>query len=401
MTPLPEPLKRALPCVLVLLDRAGHVTEADPRLSEWTGRPEAELLGCPIETLFSEAPNDLRAFLDLAMDQPVLEFEGAMRTEETQPLPVLARLVRDASADQFFCVLCDQRTLKSLQFKLGQAQQMESVGRIAAGIAHEINTPIQFIGDSVSFLDEGFSDLLQLLEHFESLARAAERAAFEPELVSKLREIAEEADLDFLRSEVPASLERTREGVSRVAEIARAIKEFSYPDQREKEATDLNAALTNTLTIARNEYKYVADIETDLADLPPVFCHPGHLNQVFLNLIVNAAHAIEAANGDGEEKGTIRIRTRCEGPIVSIRIADTGCGIPDEIRTRVFDAFFTTKEVGRGTGQGLALARSVIVEKHGGTLSFDSEVGRGTCFEIRVPVDGRVAEHEDARRPGT
>lgn len=279
--------------------------------------------------------------------------------------------------------------IKQLEFELARAQQLESVGRIAAGIAHEINTPVQFIGDTVHFLREGFTDLLQLLERFESLLEAAETQGFEPELTAQIRKTREHADLDLLKEEVPTSLERTHDGVARVAEIARAIKEFSYPEQKQKEAVDLNAALKNTLTIARNEYKYVADLETDLGRVPPVFCHIGNLNQVFLNLVINAAHAIEDRNGSDGERGRICVKTRTDYDTVLISIQDSGCGVPDEVRDRIFDAFFTTKEVGRGTGQGLAIARSVVVDQHRGTLTFETDPQTGTTFLIRLPVDGR------------
>jgi signal transduction histidine kinase len=164
------------------------------------------------------------------------------------------------------------------------------------------------------------------------------------------------------------------------------MKEFAHPDQKEKVSADLNRALQTTLNIARNEYKYVADVATEFGDLPPVFCHVGDLNQVFLNLIVNAAHAIGDVVRQSGRKGTIRIRTSQEGGLARIDIADTGAGIPEAIRQRVFEPFFTTKEVGKGTGQGLAIARSIVVSKHGGTLMFESEVGKGTTFTIRLPI---------------
>ena len=176
------------------------------------------------------------------------------------------------------------------------------------------------------------------------------------------------------------------EGVTRVATIVKAMKDFAHPEHNQKMAVDLNRALTSTLVVARNELKYVADVETAFGDLPPVECHVGDMNQVFLNLLVNAAHAIgDAVNGSGQ-RGKIGIRTWCEGDWVRISISDTGCGIPEAIRARVFDPFFTTKTVGRGTGQGLAISRSIVVDKHGGTLTFDSEVGRGTTFSIGLPV---------------
>jgi len=167
----------------------------------------------------------------------------------------------------------------------------------------------------------------------------------------------------------------------------RAMKDFAHPESKEKAAADLNKALLSTLAVARNELKCVADVEADLGDLPLVVCNISDLNQVFLNLLVNAAHAIgDVVKGTGK-KGKIRVRTVPEGKTVLVTITDTGCGIPESIRTKVFDPFFTTKGVGRGTGQGLAIARSVVVERHKGTLTFESEVGKGTSFYVRLPVE--------------
>jgi signal transduction histidine kinase len=169
------------------------------------------------------------------------------------------------------------------------------------------------------------------------------------------------------------------------------MKEFSHPGNDEMQSIDLNRAIESTLTVCRNEWKYVAELVTDFdPDLPPVTCLPGECNQVFLNLIINACHAIAEAQTDGtQEKGTITVSTRNLGDAVEVRIADTGTGIPEEARRKVFDPFFTTKQVGRGTGQGLAIARSVIVDKHNGSLSFETEVGRGTTFIVQLPLSSR------------
>ena len=181
--------------------------------------------------------------------------------------------------------------------------------------------------------------------------------------------------------------DRTVDGISRVRDIVISLKEFAHPTMKEKSLSDINRVLTNTLNIARNEYKYHAEVETDLGDLPPIPCHMGELGQVFLNLIVNAAHAISEKVGDSEEKGLIKIATRVQGDGVLISIGDSGCGIPTEIHYRIFDLFFTTKEVGKGSGQGLALAHKVVVEKHGGLIEFESEVGLGTTFHILLPLE--------------
>ncbi len=238
------------------------------------------------------------------------------------------------------------------EMELRHAQKLESVGRLASGIAHEINTPIQFVGDNTRFLQDSFGGLQTLLAKYQGLRDAADSGAVSPELLAAVRQAEEESDCAYLLEEIPKALTQTLDGVTRVATIVRAMKEFAHPEGKEMAAADLNRALLSTLTVARNELKYVADVETEFGDLPLVVCNIGDLNQVFLNLLVNAAHAIgEVVKGNGG-KGKIRVRTVAEGKTVLVAIADTGCGIPEANRTRVFDPFFTTKEVGRGTGQG-------------------------------------------------
>jgi signal transduction histidine kinase len=202
----------------------------------------------------------------------------------------------------------------------------------------------------------------------------------------------ERADSGYLLEEIPKAIEQTLEGVTRVSRLVGAMKEFSHPGTKEKIPLDLNHAIENTITVARNEWKYVADLETEFDPLLPLIsCQPGEFNQVTLNLIVNAAHAIADVVGKGgSTKGKIKIQTRDSTEWVEIRIQDTGSGIPEKVRARVFDPFFTTKEIGKGTGQGLAIARSVIVDKHGGTIHFETEEGKGTTFIVRLPHDGTV-----------
>jgi two-component system, NtrC family, sensor kinase len=384
-----------VPCGLLVVDRTGRVARANAPAAELLGRSKSELSGQRIDALF--AADTPVSFDAIDLSRPYVHRRLKLAGDAGVPVDLCANALRasDGSLEGALLALLDRRELRQLEFELGRAQQLESVGRIAAGIAHEINTPVQFIGDSVNFLREAFTDLTALLETLDALRQVAVQRSFEPKITQAIADAENFADVELLRAEIPASLDRTQEGVRRVAEIARAIKEFSYPDQKEKAAVDLNAALSSTLTIARNEYKYVAELQTDLGRLPPVYCHIGHMNQVFLNLVVNAAHAIEDSPRREGRQGVIHVATRAEGDTVLITIRDNGCGIPPEIQQKVFDAFFTTKDVGRGTGQGLALARSVIVDRHAGTLDFESTVGEGTCFKIRIPVDG-AAPRTDA-----
>ncbi|VAW99269.1 hypothetical protein MNBD_GAMMA20-1533 [hydrothermal vent metagenome] len=276
-----------------------------------------------------------------------------------------------------------------MEQELQLAHKLEAVGQLAAGIAHEINTPMQFIGDNVHFLREAFDDLLGLIEHYATLKDTVRKGGDGLALLAAIEAAEASADLDYLREHAPRAIERTLDGISRVCSIVSAMKVFSHP-HNDKAPIDINAAIQTTLTVVRNEYKYVAEVDTEFGDLPLVPCHGGDMNQVFLNLIVNAAHAIEAVQESGDDLGHIRIRTSYEDGLVVIAVSDTGCGIPEAIRHRIFDPFFTTKEVGRGTGQGLSMVRTIVVDKHGGSLNFDTEIGRGTTFFVRIPIDDKA-----------
>jgi two-component system NtrC family sensor kinase len=280
---------------------------------------------------------------------------------------------------------------KRLELELQQAQRLESVGQLAAGIAHEINTPIQYVGDNLRFLHEAFQGREILLEKYERLRRATEAAPNPPEELVELRQAIENLDADYLAVEVPRAISQSLDGVGRVGDIVRAMKEFAHPGQKEKAMADLNKALANALIVMRNELKYVAEVETDFGELPPALCHIAEMNQVFLNLLVNAAHAIQEVNQGTQKLGKIVIRTRQVDGSALITISDTGCGIPPNIKARVFDPFFTTKAVGRGTGQGLAISRSIVVEKHGGTIKFEPNGEQGTTFIVTLPLDATPA----------
>ena len=279
---------------------------------------------------------------------------------------------------------------KLAQAELIDAQRLASVGTLAAGVAHEINTPVQFVSDSLHFLREASGDIFTVLEKLQVVKRAAADVAPKSGEMSKALELAsaaeEQADLDYLRENVPKAFDRAVEGLDRVTTIVRSMKEFAHPAQKEMAPVDLNRAILATLTVSRNEYKYVADLETDFGELPAVTCHVNEVNQVVLNIVVNAAHAIADVVKDSERRGTIKVATRLDGDDALISIEDTGGGIPEGVRSRIFDPFFTTKEVGRGTGQGLAIARRTIRETHGGELSFETTMGQGTTFFIRLPV---------------
>ena len=276
----------------------------------------------------------------------------------------------------------------ALERELSQTQKMESLGTLAGGIAHEINTPVQYVGENLKFLHESFADIDKLLEQYRALVIQLKGEGVHKDTVDTLLAQEEATDTEFLRNEIPESVTQSLEGIQRITEIVRAVKEFSYPDEmmdKSRSRVDLNHAIATTITVSRNQYKYVADMETDFApDLPEVPCYPGQFNQVMLNLIVNAAHAIEDAKK--EEPGRITIATRQIDHWAEVRISDTGTGIPEDVCAKIFDPFFTTKEPGRGTGQGLSISHTIITKKHGGTIAVESEPGVGTTFIIRLPL---------------
>ncbi|MEQ1504326.1 MAG: ATP-binding protein [Myxococcota bacterium] len=325
-----------------------------------------------------------------AADGPAsLDFECRMVSADGHAVHVRTLVSRSGNGKTLRGIMFDVTLQKKLELELRQAQKLESVGRLAAGVAHEINTPVQFVSDSVHFVRDAMTDLATLITRYRALHRAVADGAPTDDVAAEIDGAEEDADVDYLLDNIPKALDRSVDGLNRVATIVRSMKEFAHPDQKEMAKIDLNHAIESTLTIARNEFKYVADLDTDLGELPMVTCHGGEINQVILNIVVNAAHAIEDQVKGTEGRGRITVRTRADGDSVVISIADTGGGIPDGIRDQVFDPFFTTKDVGRGTGQGLAIARSVVVDKHGGQLTFDSETGTGTTFHVRLPIEGK------------
>lgn len=291
--------------------------------------------------------------------------------------------------------------LRKKDEELHQSKKLESIGQLAAGIAHEINTPTQFIGDNTRFLLDSFRDLSGVLRAFRDLKVSQVLPPDAERTLEKIRADWERADVDYLLEELPRAIDQSLEGVNRVAAIVRSMKEFAHPASSEKQAIDLNRAIENTVTISGSEWKHSAELTLDLDPaLPPVPCLAGEINQVVLNLIINAAHAIADKVGrNGTEKGTITVSTRQCGDSVEIRVQDTGMGIPPAIQSRIFDPFFTTKGVGRGSGQGLALAYTTVTRKHGGTMRFETEPGRGTTFYVTLPLraDGSPADqHQES-----
>ncbi len=292
----------------------------------------------------------------------------------------------------------DITELRRLARDLAAAQKLDSVGRLAAGVAHEINTPVQFVSDNIQFLDGAIADIGLVIKAYRELRQAVESGG--DAVADAQRALAAEtaADLDYVLEYAPNALATAIEGLGRIAVIVRSMKEFAHPDSAQMVAADLNRAIQTTLVISRSEYKYVAEVDAQYGELPLVNCHLGEINQVVLNLIVNAAHAMADVVKGGTDLGKLTVRTRLDGDEVEIAIGDTGTGIPPEARDKIFEPFYTTKEVGKGTGQGLAIARNVIVNKHAGSLRFKTECGKGTTFFIRLPI-GAAAEAADEAMP--
>ena len=391
-----EILLNSIPSLLIELDARGNIRQwnkAATSILEWE---EATVAGktldcCGVKWLTPDVSSRIAAHAQVpsgrGLDNVKLEKNGTTRFLGLNAIP----LNTDGAAG-ILVVGADITDRLTLEHQLLQAQKLESVGQLAAGIAHEINTPTQYIGDNVRFLKEAFHDLEGVRASYERLLAAAQNNAVSGETVQEVMDRLQHADANYLFEEIPKAIDQSLEGVTRVAKIVGAMKEFSHPGTKDKTQLDLNHAIECTLTVARNEWKYEAELETEFdPSLPRIACQPGEFNQVILNLIVNAAHAIADVVGkDGSKKGTIKVQTRNCKDWAEIRIHDTGTGIPDSVRARVFDPFFTTKEIGKGTGQGLAIARSVVVDKHGGTIHFETAEGRGTTFVIRLPKEGKA-----------
>lgn len=366
--------EKALGARLKELKIQWDIKSVEEGLARCLGSGEA----CRLEEIVFVRPNGKEGFLGLNLS-PVGLPKGSM--------------------DGVLILGADITERRILERQLVQAQKLESIGQLAAGIAHEINTPIQYIGDNTRFLKDAWGEILPLLEHFSALLReGAKETGCAQGFLASLVQTLEKTDWEYLKEEIPKAIEQNLDGVERVARIVRAMKEFSHPGKRETTAVDINRSLENTITVCKNEWKYVAELVTDLdPSLPLVQCDPGEINQVFLNLIINAAHAIGEVVKDGSKgKGLIHVSTHNRSSWVEVRIQDTGTGIPEGIRSRVFDPFFTTKEVGRGTGQGLAICHSVIVNKLGGSLDFETEVGKGTTFIVRIPKADQESRERDS-----
>ncbi|MEO7035307.1 MAG: ATP-binding protein [Polyangiaceae bacterium] len=433
----PDWLLNELPDGVLVLNAAGIVESANPRFLEMVGRDRSDVVGCPIESIvaeedmlrlvgvegmFQDAANDLSIIFSGAdgrhrrlvvcsaksgdMQRILLTTRAAGLLQEelasttrwaaseqerahdlTQAHDALAlknTALRSAQAEieAAYKKLQDEvETRERLERELRLAQKLEGIGQLAAGIAHEINTPMQYVGDNIAFLERALAKITEYVQVLESATATLSADARQSVEASKAQ-----LKIKYLLETAPKAVRDSKSGIEHVSNIVRAMKSFAHVDADEKVPGDINQAIRDTLMVAQSEYKAFATVETALQELPKVLCFPGRLNQVFLNLVVNAAHAI--ADAKPELGGRIRVTSSVVDGVVEVAISDNGGGIPAPIQHKVFDPFFTTKPVGKGTGQGLSLARGIIVDAHGGTLSFETASNCGTTFTIRIPVDG-------------
>ena|GEM_PF-1294778 len=359
--------------IFIVDPRTNKILEVSDVAEEIIGLPKDDLVGRPCKSI-----KWIRSATAEAIDDcPLLH--GNMLNEEFMierpdgtAVPVLKTVISANRAGQllFYEIIFDMTARKALERQLVLAQRLESIGRLAAGVAHEINTPVQYIGDNLSFLEGAFADLIAAVHVLLQQGGASDKGL----------------DLDFILEEVPKALSQSREGVEHVASIVRALKRFSHPGGEEKTLLNVRNAVENTVLVSRNEWKYHAEVNLDLDPGVPVLpCFPGDFNQMLLNLLVNAGHAIGEKRKEGDPKGLITIKTWQEGGSFLLSVADTGCGIPEKNLQLVFDPFFTTKEVGKGTGQGLALVHDAM-RKHAGSVEVASKVGAGATFTLRFPL---------------
>ncbi|MEM9135073.1 MAG: ATP-binding protein [Actinomycetota bacterium] len=399
-----EALSQGSPAAVLLADGDGRIVHHNPAARTLLrGTPSSSLR---VTALFDEPPTtagDLEvALIDLTrLDQAKAPVRATVTEIEVEP-----------GVTACMYLLQDRTEELEAEERQRQSEKLEAIGVLAAGIAHEINTPTQFVRDNLTFIDDSVADLLSIADKVETAV--AEPTVAEPAdtadgpggsdgpegdaqaLRRSLSATLVEVDTDFIKEELGSAIEQSIDGMNRVAEIVRAMKDFSHPGSSGMDEADLNDAITTTSIVSRSEWRHVADLRLDLDDdLPPVPVLLGYIKQVVLNLIVNAAHALHE-HGSPDGQGRIDIRSYVDHDVAVVEVADNGPGVPDEIRDRIFDPFFTTKQVGKGTGQGLAISRRVIEQHHRGVLQLlRPEDGPGSVFRIRLPLEQPSDDGED------
>jgi two-component system, NtrC family, sensor kinase len=378
---------------VLLGDVTGRITFANPHFLTLAGHTLDDLMGQPLDTFWnslnnSSVRNSIEAEIESGNSWAGRASLRSRNGAGYEARMFVSSLKDSAGKTSGYSVFLRETTEElKLEAQLRQMQKLEAIGELAAGIAHEINTPIQYVGDNIQFLHDAMQDMGALIECYEGICAKARKESLTPKDLDAANNLRQQIDWVFLKEEIPQAVDQAMEGRNRVAEIVRAMKEFAHPGDESLTPIDINHAIENTLAVSRSEWKHIASVKTVLLeDMPPVPCFPGSFNQVLLNLVVNAAHAIGERRSKETEKreDTITIQTRRKGDAAELRIQDTGCGISPEHRDRIFEPFYTTKDIGKGTGQGLALAHSVVVDRMGGEIAVESAVGEGTTFILTL-----------------
>ncbi|MFA7147663.1 MAG: PAS domain S-box protein [Syntrophomonadaceae bacterium] len=394
---------------VIAVDTMGKIQLLNPAAETITGWSSHEAREQPLVKVFplldpaSNSSGKLMAFKDFLPEDGSGErrFQNLTLLCDNQVRKIIAGTISLMLGSEqqvlgFTMVFQDITEQQQHQTQQALSQKLESIGQLAAGIAHEINTPMQYVGDNIYFMEDALSDLIPLVVEYRKLVNECELVGNKIELVREIHHREQQIDLDYLQEELPRALEQSREGIDRVRKLVLTMKDFAHPSSGIKAFADLNKGVQSTIQISINEWKYYAELQAELSpNLPLVYCVIDEINQAVLNLIVNSTHAIrDAVNTGRYTKGLIQVKTRQEGDDVAIEIADNGGGIPAEVKYLIFDPFFTTKDVGKGTGQGLTITHDIIVNKHGGRITLESEENKGTRFTLYLPVKEEVGSDE-------
>ncbi len=386
-----------------VIDKNKTVSRVNKSFCALTGMREEDLIGTKCNTNFADEGCEKSshcAFKQIEAGKEMVQAELIKNTIGGQQLHCLVTATRFTNNQGVTLGIVEdfqdisqrvamEQEREQMQTQLLQRSKLESVGQLAAGIAHEINTPIQYIGANINFISESFKEITPIIRTLQDTYTQETDSTGINRPIDTIRAAIQQADWEFLQHEIPPALEQSKDGVNRISSIVRAMKEFSDPGNKEKDPTDLNEIINNTIMVSKNEWKPVAEMKTHLSStLPMVDCLKEEMGQSILNIIINAAHAIreKQVQTGREDKGTIQITSSSDDACAEIRISDSGIGMADEVKERIFDPFFTTKEVGNGTGQGLAISHDVIARKHKGTITVDSTVGTGSTLTIRLPL---------------
>ena len=388
---------------ILIVDGVGRVQDCNKSACVLLRTEHDHLVNSGADEMFIDRKNTVRHKLlnrCINISSGILRYDytetmGQRRDGDSFPMEIIVSPAHFMGENSFLYIFRDitrrkkaEESQKKLEGELREALKLEAIGHLAGGIAHEINTPSQYIRDNLKFLNDGYGSLSRLLgsalntlwKHRDALPEGTFR-----EFSKQMRD----ADLEFLLDEIPHATQQSLDGINQVARIVLSMKEFSHPGSSEKTATDINRVLSNVIVISRNEWKHNADLTEELdPELPHIPCFVNEINQVFLNLIVNAAQAIEMS-GRSVEEGHIHIKTTNMDDQILISISDNGTGIAKENRSKIFNPFFTTKEVGKGTGQGLSITHDIVQIKHGGRIWFETQMGKGTTFHVLLPGEDR------------